>query len=69
MDKSAKPYNITSKSSFTGRITARAVKLASISYSDSSGLDTLTIKGGTELDELKVMLHYSVPMKQLGYIC
>ena len=38
---------ITSTSIFTGAITAPTVKLSSIEYSGSSGLDTLILKNGT----------------------
>ena len=41
---------ITSTSSFTGAMTALAVNLSSIAYNDSSGLDKVSIKGGTTLE-------------------
>jgi hypothetical protein len=47
---------ITSTSSFTGAMTAQAVNLSSIAYNDSSGLDKVTIKGGTTL-EFRCKIH------------
>ena len=45
-----KILEITSTSSFTGAMTAQTVNLSSLPYSHSSGLDKLTIKGGTTLE-------------------
>ena len=45
-----KNVEITSISSFTGAMTAQTVNLSSITYNHSSGLDKLTIKGGTTLE-------------------
>ena len=45
-----KNLKITSTSSFTGAMTAQTVNLSSITYNHSSGLDKLTIKGGTTLE-------------------
>ena len=41
---------ITSPFSFTGAMTTQTVYLSSITYNDSSGLDKVTIKGGTALE-------------------
>ena len=52
---------ITATSSFTGAMTAQAVNLSSIAYNDSSGLDKVTIKGGTTL-EFRCKIHLYCPM-------
>ena len=52
---------ITSTSSFAGAMTALAVNLSSIAYNDSSGLDKVSIKGGTTL-EFRDKTNFYCPM-------
>jgi hypothetical protein len=45
-----KNLEITSTSTVTGTMTATTIKLSSITYNDSSGLDKLTITGASTLE-------------------
>ena len=63
-----KGYNlkITSTFSFTGAMTTQTVYLSSRTYNDSSGLDSLTIKGGTTLEFRGTnSLYYSLSAQML----
>ena len=50
MDESHENLERTSTSTFTGATTAQTVNLSSITYNDSSGVEKLTIKGGTTFE-------------------